>query len=779
VFDLTLLPFHYIEDREQPELPGFIATNAPRRAARGRDGEQLILLVVLSGSAAFPDGYPKLLNRLVDTYFNTPGSITSAIRVVAESLNQTFLDRNLRASANAGQCSASLNLVVIHGKQALFGHGGPAHSLVLTSNIVEHYFDPQAGTKGLGFSRTIPLRYYQTEINPGDYLILSPDPSPEWTPAALTGASGLSEETLARKLLSTKPASLAAGLIHLQAGNGKINIQRAPSIPMPMRATPTELPTIQEEKPPSRPVQPVAEPAEALEELVVESTEARIEESPRILPEPATPIQAPQVEPSLETPQPAGVEEAPEEPIRRSTAPRPASRPKPIESLPKKTKKRFNLRPFAARLWHGSRSIQKSSSQASRSFLGSLLPGQAGQVASLSPGTMAFIAIAIPIVVVTLATMVYFQRGRSQVYQEYMSQAQAEASRAAAQSDPAALRSAWSATLLWLDKAEAYQTTDVSQQLRQTAQSALDNLDGITRLAYQPAIIGGLASTVQITRMVATSGDLYMLDVANGKVIRAILTGRGYEVDPAFRCEKGTFGATKVGDLLDIAPIPKGNEFKATVLALDGSGNLLYCIPDQAPLSAPLAPPDTGWGSIKAFTYDSGNLYVLDPQQNALWMYAGGGGTFSNRPNPFFEQEPPAMGDGIDLAVNNTDLYLLHADGHLTMCTLSYITTSPTRCIDPATMSDTRPGKEASGATLPDTLFNHILFTQPPDPSLYFLEAKQAAIYHFSLRLNLQRALKPQTSTQVPRSPATAYTIGPNHTAYLAFGNQVFYALLP
>ena len=74
--------------------------------------------------------------------------------------------------------------------------------------------------------------------------------------------------------------------------------------------------------------------------------------------------------------------------------------------------------------------------------------------------------------------------------------------------------------------------------------------------------------------------------------------------------------------------------------------------------------------------------------------------------------------------------------------------------------------------------------TQPPDPSLYLLDPSSQAIYHFSLRLNYQRQLRPDTDllleASTPEKPATAFTISPdNRITFMALGNQVLYAGMP
>lgn len=782
MFDLNLLTIQIIENVDQPGLPGLLATSAPRRTARGRNSDQLVLLLSFVDQPpekTFQE-LPKLLERLAKAYYQTSGPVTAGMRATAETLNQALLERNLRSVAGASQVVGLLNILVLHGERAYLGHAGPAHSLVLTRQAAEHYYEVQSPTKGLGLSRNLALRYYQVELAAGDLVVLSPDSSPAWTPGNLSGAASLPQDTLAQRLLNQRSATLRAAVVQLAPGTGKVN----PPVTLQASLLPVAAPAQ---------VTPISAPATPVpSELPVET--------PPIVQAPLPVIRQESIEPEKVTeatslqnivlPDTEELEEQPAPPPTRAPRPersrREAARPTPSLELPQPVQlahkgKSRSVRPAFARLWHGGRRIRQRTGAATRSLFIHMLPGQNGQPGSLSSGTMVFIAIAIPLVIVTLATMVYFQRGKALQYQSYFDLAQNAAAQAASQSDPVVVRSSWEQALVWLDKADAYQVTDQSRTLRQTAQDSLDTAEGITRLDYQPAIIGGLASSVQITRMVAASNDLYLLDSSTGRVIRASMTNRGYEVDNTFRCEKGTFGSMKIGDLVDLVPLPRGNEFKAAILALDRNGSLLYCIPGESPLSAPLAPPDSNWGKIAAFTYDSGTLYVLDTQVSTLWVYGGQNGTFSDRPVSFFETDAPTMSDVVDLAVNNTDLYLLHSDGHLTLCTLSYVSTTRTRCTDPAPLTDSRPGHAPNEPLAAGALFSNIQFTQPPDPSLYLLDPAQASIYHFSMRLNLQRILRAKGSVaaELPKTPVTAYTIGSNRNAFIAFGNQVFYALLP
>ena len=194
----------------------------------------------------------------------------------------------------------------------------------------------------------------------------------------------------------------------------------------------------------------------------------------------------------------------------------------------------------------------------------------------------------------------------------------------------------------------------------------------------------------------------------------------------------------------------------------------------QLSFSLPSPATAENWGSLVAFTLDpdNGNLYVLDPVDNAVWLYPNVG---TQSPRLFFDQSTPPLQDVVDIAVNHEDLYLLHADGHLTLATSGIPGVSPTRWVDPAPYIDTRPGREKMPMVLPNP-FSQMLATQPPDPSLYFLEPKNKGIYQFSLH-NLGYQIEYAPSGVMPVGSATAFTVNPiDKVLFLAIGNQVFSA---
>lgn len=757
--DLILLPLIGYGKPDRQTLPGLHAAKPPRRTTRGRKRDQLILYLTQSGNAPLSDDQIKqLLVRLAPTYYKTPGSVTAAQRAVAEALNQYLLDRNLRNTSSGQQSIGLLTQVVFRSKRLWIAQSGPAHAFIVASDDSQHLYDLTLSGRGLGLSRTTPVRFSQATLNLNDALVLTPQPPPGWTSATLHNAFNRGPGNLRRYLLSQTSPHMAAVLIQAQKGNQKIHILR------PVRA--------------QRPRAVSPEPEASIE---VQSDEVEAPVEPRVSapdkeafdnqpgpsrPQPPSAVGAGQPTPPPVRPESAGTRQAPAV-DRIATSP---EKPRRF-SIPK-----LNLGPLSSAFTVIGRAFANTGRQFGAgigSLFKEMLP-DAG-IFTLPASTMAFIAIAVPVIVVTIASIVYFQRGSAAQHEIHLAQASQYTQQAQSLEDPQELRLAWDLTLRYLDQAEYYQVSEQSQSMRTQAQNALDSLNGVERVEFQTALSSPLDADAQISRMVTVENDLYLLNAAEGVVSRATLTNQGYTLDPTFQCGPGPFGGYIVGAIVDIAPLPGNNDNRATVLGIDANGNLLYCIPGEAPLALPMAPPDTNWGSPIGVVQDSGDLYILDPLTNAVWIYRGIDVT--RQPRLFFSEQIPSMHDVIDLAVNRNDLYLLHEDGQMTTCTYSGLIESPTRCEDPAIYTDPRPGLE-DGIRIQDAEFAEIQFMPSPDPSLYVLDPHKKAIYHLSVRLTLQRQY--QSLDDLPEGRATSFAVSrANRTVFLSIGNQIYYANLP
>jgi len=416
-----------------------------------------------------------------------------------------------------------------------------------------------------------------------------------------------------------------------------------------------------------------------------------------------------------------------------------------------------------------------------RKFLPRLLPDGKPEPSPYTPGmTMAFIAIAVPVLVVTIASIFYL-RGRSSQYNTYITQAQALSVQAANETDPYLQRRAWDNVLKRVGQAEESGggATSETIALRTEAQARLDTLLGVTRLQFSLAF--SAPPGVEISRMAASETDLYMLDATKGSILRAALTGRGYELDTLFDCTPGKSGGNTANPLVDLLILPKKNMLNSSVLGVDTTGNLFYCEPGQVPQAIPLTTPNTTWGRVTAMTLDGNRLYVLDAPSRAVWIYNGSEetsdeedtGLFPDAPYFFFGNQIPELQDAIDIAVSGDELYLLHSDGHLTHCTFSRIEDVPTRCDSPVTLVNPFPAYGAENV-FTKAHFTQMTLTSLPDIALLLLNAEGQEAYRLSLRtFQLQNILGASSGT-LPVGPLGAMTTSPNHVLYLACGNQVY-----
>ena len=768
--DLNLLPMVRSAGQDGNDLSGLTVTAPPRQTTRGRSADNLLLYLELEGNSPLSPGKQgQLLAQIAKTYYETAGSVTTALRVSVEALNQFLLERNVR-NANTGRQSVGLfSIAVFREEQLTLAMCGPVWAFVLSANGVQEIHDQDMEGRGLGQSRGAPLRFYQVSLRPNDTLILSIAPPSTWNTAGLKGLFGQGPESLRRRLMSRAGIDLSAVLVQAKPGTGKIVSLRSHTSSLAARAgefdgdedegqslsvTIASLPTpndVQSSASPSKerlspPVPPAATPDVAL---------------------------LASVQPVVSGPDSGVADEPPQ-----MSAP-PAVRRRSGGS----NRRSFSLAPFGALLVSLGRPFNWLNIRLGRVFqwiIERLVPEES--FASIPTSTMAFVAIAVPVIVVAMATVIYRQQGLRVQSMEIYQRAVIAARQAEGQTDPGARRAQFETTLQLIDQSNAFYRMPEAEDLLGRVHSSLDELELVKRATFSPAIIGGLPDTIQITRIVIALNDLYLLDGKSGNVLHALVTAHGYEIDRAFQCGPNPLAPSPIGPLIDLATLPPENKQGAVVIGMDAKGNLLYCTPGKPPSVATLASPTIApLGRPLAFAQDGGDLYVLDPSSKAVWIYWNG--EVAQAPQFFFSGDVPPLQDVIDLAVNSDELYLLHRDGHLTLCYFSaYATVSPTRCSDPAQYSDLRPGRENTPMN-PANPFSQIIFSPPPDPSLFFLEPEDQAIFHFSLRnLVFQRQFLPGNIKEraLPNGKATAFAVNQvDRMLFLAVNNQVFYANIP
>ncbi len=749
--DITLLSIVRRQGVDRPELPGLRASLPPRRVGRGRAQDHLVMHLALQGNAPLsPKAQAKLLDSLAEAYFKSTGSSTAAMRVVAESLNQSLFSRNQRGVSRGMRSLGIFSLAVFRSGRLYLAQCGAAQAYLVRANGLQHFHDPSAAGRGLGMGRATPIQYHQAEIAAGDLLIISPLLSPSWDQTVLHSLHGKAIEEAHLQLLEQSSPDVETILIQISSGTGKMNTLR----PEPVKAARSAGPPALDEVPAAADLQ--------------RSTQTTPPEIPEGRPslEIKTPFPGDAAKPASAVNLPSVVAAAPilDLPAEPEKIPKP---PKP--------KRDPIVLPVLLTIGRAIGTTLRQFYSALAAMFSRMLPDE--KIFDLPPSVMLFGAIAVPLIIVVVASTVYMREGRGRLHQENLAQAQSIAEQALPLEDPAEVRAAWGQVVTYLDEAEAYGSSEDSQNLRSFAYSMLDDLDHVERLEYQPAIVRGLPKDVAVAKIVVNvDNELYLLVAEAGYVLRATYSDQGYVLDPVFNCGPVP-QPLMVGPLIDIAALPRGEVDGATLLGMDANGNLLRCIPgpENAPLSLQMAPPDINWGDPTAFALDGGNIYVLDPQTNAVWIYWGIDG-YTELPTYYFGNQVPPLQSVISMAVNDGDLYLLHDDGHMTICTYSAYIDAPTRCTEPAEYIDLRAGYQ-NGPYMQGTNFTQMQFAPPPDPSIYLFDPYDEAIYHFSMRLAFQRQYRPLQP--LPAEEVTAFAVGPNRRAFIATDDQVYFAIMP
>lgn len=386
-------------------------------------------------------------------------------------------------------------------------------------------------------------------------------------------------------------------------------------------------------------------------------------------------------------------------------------------------------------------------------------------------------AIIVPIIVVFIASIVYFQRGKAQQFLINLGDARAAISAAEGDLNEEETREQWSIAKFWLDEAAKYGTSDEFDFLYEKVNQALDELDRISRLTFQPVVSGGFGPDAEISALAATSTELYVLDSKSGSLWHLWATGQGYDIDGDFQCLDAVTG---VGNPVDLAIEPAPSALNAeSIIAIDEAGNLVYCAPDEIPVSSRLTMPDLGWGRITAFDVYNDQLYVMDTDQDAVWVYDSRDGLVSGRPTLFFVDQIPDLAGAIDLAASQIGLLILYSDGTVDLCTR--VATSSDALgdqIDSACteimFNDDRAGFGES-AQIPNTSLAELLYAPPPDSSIIFLDAKSGGVFRYSLNLLYQGRYLPEIPFD---DDLSSMTLGPPNSIFVATGNQVHHAFI-
>jgi len=801
--DTALL--NLVGGRPAPHDPLGLATfTPPRKTARGREKDALFLCLGLRArTPVMAERYTELLNLAAATFYGQPGSVTAAARQALAAVNQKLLDANANLSEGA-PCTGGLICAVLRGADFYVVQSGPGVVTVAHPTAVERF--PNVASRPLGLSDALDAQYFHTAVGVGEYFALSPNA--QWVEPALTGLGGLATlSAVAERLKAAAGADFTALVARFEPAG---TLGEAPQPPPALRVS-TAGPAAREvvAAPPLadrlrevRRVQPKPEPE--VEPTPVSALPLTADASPAPTPEASAPEKNGAASAStdwqallrraerLDTAQPSDATSGYEPPHIPITETDEADSEEVSESLSEPTpfrreaasalsgvgaKAQDSLRSFGRALGVTiTEAVRGVSKLVARSLPEGML--QRDGLFSVPSSVQISIALLTPLVIVGLGLMLYFQYGQDKLFADAIEQAKTSLEQAHGAPDPLAARPFWEAAVRWVNQAEALRPDHPELvPLRQEAQGQLDELDWVTRLAYQPLIVGGVPNA-KFTQVVLVGSDVYVLDENGNRVVRLMQSNTGnYLVDPGFQCAGGGLGPITIGSLIDIGFLPGPNVRDTdAIVALDTAGGLLYCAPGEPPLGSYLTAPDTGWKQPIAMEIYGDSLYAFDAGQNQIWQFQSSGGAFNQPPRGYFTQVIYNLSDAVDFAITGGDLMILRRDGAAALCSRAQVG-GDAACIEKAPYADTRLGHTTPAERLADvTAPRRLVYDQPPEPSVLLLDGNTSALYQLSLKLNLARQFRP--ATPLP-APITAVTIDPSKRLFVSAGDNVYVASRP
>lgn len=823
MFDLYVLPLGYHDQKNDSLVQGYYIGTAQKRTARNREFDIVLFKFSATHDLLSADNaeVERFLQKAATLFFRTNGPVTTAIRQCSGFFNELLIKHN-QGKTVSQIITGTLQLAVFHAEEAYFAHAGSAATYVINNEQQDLFINQAAGSQGVGVSKAIKFSFFYKALKNGDRIIMTGHPPQGWTKVSLSAGSRNSISHMRKILIDKAESDFEAIVIQVRNGNGAIHQLRLDGtqqeqtgaideeiIDPLIDSAPTELnaeeefpivrnlenelglnapnsPKINEDSALILPVDPVEkdEPYKSRAEFSSSQQKVPIS-SPESVTYSVTYDEAESEKASIDVPKrshreilQAEQKWEPEAAVEEKIGRQPS-----IAFSRRAAKWLITIKNFLVKVTSKSESLNTSISENTAKLISRTNPASSTNSSTLSLTSMFFIAILVPVLVVATATTVYFRSGRGEQHQKFALQANELITQANDEVDDVKRLVILQDALLYLDEAEKYGKTEASQELRLIVQKHLDILQGVTRLQLQPTVQVGIDRRINFSRMVVSfNEDIYALDQVTGRVLRMVATRPDYQVDTTFVCGPGKYGQTVVHELVDIDLISFSNARNATLIGIDRAGSVILCSPGGEPFAITLKTPELGWGHIQAIGFNGYSLYILDIDERTrdLYRLPSDGLSFEGNPESIFSGNTPAdLSESADIALYDSQLYVLSNNGNLMECSLNNVQILCTPNIGYGIIQSGQERKTTQ--TITGTKFVQIQTTQPPDPSIYFMDQLNGSVYHFSLAMNMQKQIRPDfvSLQSAPQGDLTAFAVSPYGVIHFAFGHALYFGYIP
>ncbi|MDX1686678.1 MAG: hypothetical protein R3248_01735 [Candidatus Promineifilaceae bacterium] len=606
------------EPQEVKAAPGLLAQSPPGKAARGRARDSLFVHLSLTGRPEETENLAQdLLDAISKRFYETAGSVTSALRNAILEANRLLLRRNMSRTGPTRE--GAVTCAVLRGEELYVVQSGEALALIGRNFGVERLPTGEpAQMTPLGRTAGPELRYFHNWLEPGDMLLLL-DPRLAHLPA---------EQVKPVLVDSTVEDGIPQMTAIIGEESGRLLLIEFTDEP------PVDLPETRVSRP-----EPAAPPPSPSPRTLPPPTEKPLREGARPGGKSAGKGKPRIRMPDVELPSPERVEDT----ARRATSQTARGLSRATGWLAELVE---HLRP--------PRDEEEEETPA-----GWALP--------------ALLVILIPVLVAVVVGGVYVQRGRVTRASELRQEMRQLLTQAEEASTEAEQRAAYNEVLALAQEAELLRPgNEEVERLRQEALRAMDRLEEVTRLTAQPLYRYEEGTAIRgVTLRGGLNGDIYTLDGANNRVLLHE-TEEDYVTLTAEEPQEIIFGGQAVGShvvgaLIDMFWRPSGTQASIDGLAvLDGRGALLTYHPNFSNVRAAPLGLASEWLEPVATAQFNERLYVLDTEAGQMWRYFPEG-------DGFYVDEGqralslPDLDQAVDAAIYSEDgsVLVLYADGRL------------------------------------------------------------------------------------------------------------------
>lgn len=618
--------------------PGSAWLTPPLHPAPGRESERFAMVLDLSGPA--PSRlYREIRDAAAQAFWSTPGSPIAALRRAVIAANRALFHFN-RQLPSESRCVGSIACAALRDDEVFLVHVGAAWSCALSTDGDEQY--PDRLSPPLGSRPYADMAVSYLPVRPGMTLLLNTQNLLNLVPLDVLDQVLRREEEGILDGLEQLVGEESLTAMVLRWPEEKPAPPPAPPAPRRREAPP------QPEAPPAPP--PSLEEAQGLEEELLPEEPAPWES---IGEEVKTGVGEPGIWPSE-------IEVSPQRPQRISRLAGAVAAGAAVAGRGLVTGARVvggGLVRGVSAAGRGLRAAAVSVYYGARVLLRRALPGAERRrtvgvrmirpVPQENPRRMAALAIVILILVVLATLIAWFRYGRDLRRGHVLSQAQEHMLAAQQASHPELARPHWEAILTLTadyDDPEA-------RALRTMAQDALDQMDGVIRVA--PTLLADVGNRVSRNRLVAWEQSVAVLE-GQGQV-RRVFIGSGSEV----------LSLPGSPTLIDIARSQPGPGQPSSALLILGAGGLLWAYDPRWSEARPMALSAVpgGHDPVAMATY-YGRLYLLDPAAGQIWRYPPRNEEFGGEVEPYFSSEPPPLSGARDMALDG-NIYVLFEDGRV------------------------------------------------------------------------------------------------------------------